>query len=65
MKLNDMGLLRAGSYIDGQWRLEGAGVLTVTNPATGAVVADVATADGAMTSEAINAAHREIGRAHV
>ena len=58
MKLNDMGLLRVGSYIDGQWRLEGADVLTVTNPATGAVVADVATANGAMTSEAISAAHR-------
>ena len=56
--LNDQDLLRTSSYIAGEWESGGKRApLKVSNPATGAVVADVATSDAAGARRAIEAAH--------
>lgn len=46
----------SGLYIGGTWR-EGAGRLTVADPATGAAVGEVATASAGQVREAVAAAH--------
>ena len=57
--LEDQLLLRTTSYVDGAWESgEAREVLAVRNPATGAAIAEVRTADAADTRRAIEAAHR-------
>ena len=56
--LSDSGLMRTSCYIDGQWQSNTGGTLSVINPATGALVAEVATVDRSGTEAAIAAAHR-------
>lgn len=54
ISLNDPALLRSGAFIGGQWRMPDAGgVITVTNPATGAVVGTVPRFGAAQAREAI------------
>ena len=55
MQLADASLLKTDAYIDGQW-VAAEKRFAVTNPATGAVIAEVADADGAMTRHAIEVA---------
>ena len=55
MQLADASLLKTDAYIDGQW-VAGEKRFAVTNPATGAVIAEVADADAAMTRHAIEVA---------
>ena len=57
MKLHDIGLLRNASYIAGVWQEAGAGLLTVTNPATGEAITDVVTVGREQTESAIVAAY--------
>ena len=58
LALEDPALLRSSSYIAGAWEAgNGREALTVRNPATGAIVAEVAKADAADTRRAIGAAH--------
>ncbi|MGN6082143.1 NAD-dependent succinate-semialdehyde dehydrogenase [Trinickia sp.] len=57
MLLKDSGLLRGDAFVGGKWRAAGAGgVITVTNPATGAIVGTVPRLGAAQTNEAIAAA---------
>jgi succinate-semialdehyde dehydrogenase/glutarate-semialdehyde dehydrogenase len=57
LKLNDATLLQTGAFINGQWRRDaGAAPVIVTNPSTGAQIAEVAGADRATTIETIEAA---------
>ena len=57
--LEDQLLLRTTSYVDGAWESgEAREVLAVRNPATGAAIAEVRTANAADTRRAIEAAHR-------
>jgi len=57
--LKDPGLLRTQAYIDGQWTDADSGeTFAVTNPATGATVAEVARCGQAETRRAIAAAER-------
>jgi len=57
ISLADTGLLKAGAYIDGQWVASDSGdTLDVTNPATGEVIAKVASCGTAETHRAIEAA---------
>ena len=57
MKLADPTLLKAQSFIDGQWLDADSGdTFTVTNPATGASIADVARCGTDETRRAIAAA---------
>ncbi|WOX07083.1 NAD-dependent succinate-semialdehyde dehydrogenase [Microbulbifer pacificus] len=56
MELNNNQLLKAQNYIDGQWR-DGAGKLAVTDPATGALLADIADGTAADAEQAVAAAH--------
>jgi succinate-semialdehyde dehydrogenase/glutarate-semialdehyde dehydrogenase len=59
LKLSDPDLLRADAFIDGEWRAAAGGTrFAVTNPATGAVVAEVADLDAADARFAIEAAAR-------
>ena len=56
--LDDPTLLRADAYVDGHWIPAASGArFAVTNPATGAVIANVADADVADTRAAVDAAH--------
>src|SRR4249920_2803846 len=58
LELKDPGLLRAQAYVDGAWRDAGSmATFAVTNPATGAVIAEVADLSAADAREAIAAAH--------
>ncbi|MEE4219001.1 MAG: NAD-dependent succinate-semialdehyde dehydrogenase [Xanthomonadales bacterium] len=58
ISISDQGLLKAGAYIDGQWvSADGEGLLDVVNPATGEVIAQVASCGAAETRRAIEAAH--------
>lgn len=57
MQLNDNGLLQTQGFIDGQWRAAISGkTFEVINPATGALLAEVADMSAAETREAIEAA---------
>ncbi|OAJ52072.1 succinate-semialdehyde dehydrogenase (NADP(+)) [Paraburkholderia ginsengiterrae] len=57
MLLENPALLRSGAFIGGEWRMSDAGaVITVTNPATGAVVGTVPRFGATQTQEAIAAA---------
>jgi succinate-semialdehyde dehydrogenase / glutarate-semialdehyde dehydrogenase len=57
LALKDMTLLRTHGYINGEWVAADSGkVFAVTNPATGAVVAQVSDMGGAETARAITAA---------
>ncbi len=57
LALKDMTLLRTHGYINGEWVAADSGkVFAVTNPATGAVVAQVSDMGGAETARAIAAA---------
>ena len=59
MDLDDKGLLRTGSYIDGKW-VEGpkGGTFPVKNPATGETLAEVADLGAAETGKAIACADK-------
>ncbi|WP_199231534.1 NAD-dependent succinate-semialdehyde dehydrogenase [Azospirillum sp. TSO35-2] len=58
LSLNDQGLLRTKGYVNGAWRAADSGKsFPVTNPATGAVIAEVADMGAAETREAIDAAN--------
>lgn len=57
MTLSDPGLLRVAPYVAGVWGGNNNQGLTVSNPATGEVIATVATTDRAGTDAAIAAAH--------
>ena len=60
--LEDQLLLRTSSYVDGAWEAGDARkVLGVRNPATGATIAEVRTANAADTRRAIEAAHHAFG----
>ena len=55
----DSGLIKTGAYINGQWvAADDGGLLDVTNPATGQVIAKVARCGAAETRRAIEAAHK-------
>ena len=57
IQLSDQALLKTRAYIDGQWVDADSGeTLAVTNPATGEVIAEVASCGGAETRRAIEAA---------
>jgi len=57
--LRDKRLLRELAYIDGKWPASHAATrFPVTDPATGALLAEVASLDAAQTGEAIAAAAR-------
>ena len=57
VSLNDTSLLKTGAYINGQWVASNSGdTLDVTNPATGEVIARVASCGTAETRRAIEAA---------
>lgn len=57
ISLTDKNLLKTGAYINGQWVASDQGdTLAVTNPATGEVIAQVASCGGAETRRAIEAA---------
>jgi len=57
INLRDPNLLRTASYVAGAWSERASGVLAVTNPATGEVVAEVSTVDRTATEDAISHAH--------
>ncbi|WP_199228753.1 NAD-dependent succinate-semialdehyde dehydrogenase [Azospirillum sp. TSH100] len=58
LSLNDQGLLRTKGYVNGAWRAADSGKsFPVTNPATGAVIAEVSDMGAAETREAIDAAN--------
>ena len=57
INLRDPNLLRTASYVAGAWSERASGVLAVTNPATGEVVAEVSTVDRAAPEDAISHAH--------
>ena len=61
--LEDQLLLRTTSYVDGAWEAGDARkILSVRNPATGATIAEVRTANAADTRRAIEAAYRAFGK---
>ena len=55
--LSDSDLFKTSSYVGGEWMPDSSDRLAVTNPATGQVVAEVATIDASGTFKAIAAAH--------
>ena len=55
--LSDSDLFKTSSYVGGEWIRELSNRLAVTNPATGEVIAEVATIDASGTLKAIAAAH--------
>lgn len=57
LRLDDPALLRTGGYVGGDW-VEGPGRLAVTDPATGATVAEVARLDADAARNAVGVAHR-------
>ena len=57
MQISDNGLLKTQAYIDGKWvDSDDGSTFAVTDPATGATIADVASCGGAETKRAIDAA---------
>ncbi len=58
LKLNDPTLLKTQNYIDGEWVVGGAGVIKVSNPANGEIVATTANGDAADATRAVEAALR-------
>jgi len=56
LKLKDAALLKSDAYVNGAWS-KGAKTFAVTNPSTGAKLADVADLTGADARAAIDAAH--------
>ncbi|KAA0011903.1 NAD-dependent succinate-semialdehyde dehydrogenase [Billgrantia pellis] len=61
LQLKDPGLLKTQAYIDGQWMDGSVGdSFEVTNPATGDVIARMASVGAAETRLAIEAAHRAL-----
>ncbi len=63
MKLQDKGLLVQRGYIDGNWSDAGSGRrFTVTNPATGETIAELADMGVPETKQAIDAAARALPR---
>lgn len=61
LQLKDMTLLRNKGYIDGQWQAADSGrMFSVTDPATGDVVVEVADMGAAETRRAIDAAARAL-----
>ncbi|NQV87526.1 MAG: aldehyde dehydrogenase family protein, partial [Woeseiaceae bacterium] len=56
LKLKDPTLLKTQNYIDGEWVVGGAGVIKVTNPANGEIVATTANGDAADAARAVEAA---------
>ena len=59
LKIDDAGLFREQCFIDGRWAAaDGAGVLPVHNPATGALLGSVPNMGAAETRRAIDAAAR-------
>ena len=59
LELNNPALLRTQSYVDGQWiDADSGATLDVTNPATGEVVASIASCGAAETRRAIEAANK-------
>ncbi|MCH1917896.1 NADP-dependent succinate-semialdehyde dehydrogenase [Shewanella sp. A3A] len=61
MQLQNPQLLQTNAYIDGQWvAADKQETHPVVNPATGAVIADVAYVDAAETQRAIDAAERAL-----
>ncbi|MCU9947703.1 NAD-dependent succinate-semialdehyde dehydrogenase [Pseudomonas sp. PDM13] len=57
MKLNDLNLLREQAYVNGQWiEADDEGRFSVTNPANGELIAEVASLGRAETARAIDAA---------
>ena len=57
LNLKDPRLLKSQCFINGEW-VKGSGKLDITNPATGELIATVATVAGAETEHAIAAAHQ-------
>ena len=55
--LSDSDLFKTSSYVGGEWMPDSPNRLAVTNPATGEVIAEVATIDASGTAKAIAAAH--------
>ena len=55
--LSDSDLFKTSSYVGGEWMPDSPNRLAVTNPATGDVIAEVATIDASGTTKAIAAAH--------
>ena len=55
--LSDSDLFKTSPYVGGEWMPDSSDRLAVTNPATGEVVAEVATIDASGTFKAIAAAH--------
>ena len=61
LQLNDATLLRSEGFIDGQWvSADAGGTFRVTNPATGATIAEVSDMGAAETRRAIDAAARAL-----
>lgn len=61
MQLNDPSLFREQAYVDGVWAdADGGQTITVTNPATGAVIGSVPRMGTAETRRAIEAADRAL-----
>ncbi len=61
LKLNDPGLLKTQAYINGQWKdAENGEGLDVTNPATGDIVANVASVGAVETQSAISSAQQAL-----
>ena len=59
MQISDQALLRNQAYIDGQWCDADSGeTLSVTNPATGSVISEIAKCGTVETRRAIEAAER-------
>ena len=59
MQLTDSSSLKTQAFVDGKWiDADGGGTFTVTNPATGEVIAEVAGCGGEETRRAIEAAER-------
>ncbi len=56
-KLSDPSLLRSGGVVDGVWAEDGASSFTVTNPANGGAIAELARMGADETVAAIDAAH--------
>ncbi|MCJ7591834.1 MAG: aldehyde dehydrogenase family protein, partial [Woeseiaceae bacterium] len=56
LKLKDPTLLKTQNYIDGEWVVGGAGVIKVTNPANGEIVATTANGNAADATRAVEAA---------
>ncbi|MCH9693755.1 MAG: NAD-dependent succinate-semialdehyde dehydrogenase [Gammaproteobacteria bacterium] len=56
LKLKDPSLLKTSNYINGEWLPGGAGVVDVSNPANGEIVASIANGNAADAERAVEAA---------